>query len=76
MRENHANVCSNIYLSLGHFDQFWYPDLMTYMIKVRWEKKHTDLLKAGEEERKIHTVNCNIYIRRVVLSLRDNQIKC
>ena len=71
MRENHTNVYSNLYPSLGHFDQFWYPDWMTYMIKVRWKKKHTDLLKVGEEERKIHTVNHNIY-KRVVLSLGDN----
>ena len=40
------------------------------------ERKHTDLPKVGEEERKIHTVNHNIYNRRVVLSLGDNQIKC
>ena len=40
------------------------------------ERKYTDLLKVGQGERKIHTVNCNIYSRRVVLSLGDNQIKC
>ena len=71
MRENHTNVGSNLYLSLGHFDQFWYPDLMTEL-----ERKHTDLPKVGEEEMKIHTVNRNIYKRRVVLSLGDNGIKC
>ena len=38
------------------------------------ERKHTYLLKVAEE-RKIHTVNCNIYNRRVVLSLGDNRIK-
>ena len=76
MRENHTNVCSNLYLSLGHFDQFWYPDLMTYVIKVRWKESIQTCLKLGEEERKIHTVNRNIYNRRVVLSLGDNRIKC
>ena len=44
--------------------------------KSEMERKHTDLLRIGEEERMIHTVNCNIYNRRVVLSLGDNPIKC
>ena len=51
------------------YDKFWCPDLMTYMIKVR---QYTQLLKGGQGERKIHTVNCNIYIRRIVLRLGDN----
>ena len=44
--------------------------------KSEIKRKHTDLLKVGEEERKSHTPNCNIYNRRVVISLGDNRIKC
>ena len=40
------------------------------------ERKYTDLLKVGQGESKIHTVNCNTYITKVVLSLGDNQTKC
>ena len=74
MRENH--VGSNLYLSLGHFDQFWYPDLMTYMIKVRWKENIQTYLKLERRKGRVHTVNHNIYNRRVVLSLGDNRIKC
>ena len=51
MRENHANVGSNLYLSLGHFDQFWFPNLMTYMIKVRWKESNRPALSwRGRKE--------------------------
>ena len=50
MRENYTNVGSNLYLSLGHFDQSWYPDLMTYMIKVRWKESVQTCLKLERKK--------------------------
>ena len=50
MRENQTNVCSNLYLSLGHFDKSWYPDLMTYMIKVRWKESIQTCLKLERKK--------------------------
>ena len=50
MTENHTNVCSNLYLSLGHFDKFWYPDLMTCMIKVRWKGSIQTCLKLDRKK--------------------------
>ena len=45
MRQNHINVYSNLYLSLGYFDKFSCPDLMTYMIKVRSKESIQTRLK-------------------------------
>ena len=50
LKKNHTNVCSNQYLSLGHFDQFWYPDLMAYMIKVRWTESIQTCLKLERKK--------------------------
>ena len=43
-------------------------NVQNYANKSEMERKYTDLLKVGEGERKIYTVNCNNYIRRVILS--------
>ena len=50
MKENHTNVGSNLYLSLGNFDQFWYPDFMTYMIEVRWKESIQTYLKLERKK--------------------------
>ena len=41
-------------LSLGHFDEFWYPDLMTCMIKVRWKESVQTCLKLERKKEYSH----------------------